>query len=248
MKTRPKVGFLPLYLKLYDDALPERRAGFKAFLESIERGLGSCGLDVVSAPVCRIKPEFERAVNQFRKADVDCMITLHLAYSPSLESVAAMAKLDVPLIILDTTMDLSFDQKVHPDRIMYNHGVHGVMDFASMLRRNGRPFSIVAGHLGNSDVLERAAEQARAACAARQLKTTRALRIGESFKGMGDFAVPETVMRQQLGITVKQVGVAELGKAMRAVSSRDVSAELGRDRIWKVLAYVDSVREYGKTP
>jgi cytochrome c oxidase cbb3-type subunit 3 len=24
--------------------------------------------------------------------------------------------------------------------------------------------------------------------------------------------------------------------------------ELGRDRIWKVLAYVDSVREYGKTP
>ena len=25
-------------------------------------------------------------------------------------------------------------------------------------------------------------------------------------------------------------------------------AELGRDRIWKVLAYVDSVREYGKTP
>jgi cytochrome c oxidase cbb3-type subunit 3 len=25
-------------------------------------------------------------------------------------------------------------------------------------------------------------------------------------------------------------------------------AELGRDRIWKVLAYVDSVREYGKVP
>ena len=25
-------------------------------------------------------------------------------------------------------------------------------------------------------------------------------------------------------------------------------AELGRDRIWKVLAYVDSVREYGKNP
>jgi len=25
-------------------------------------------------------------------------------------------------------------------------------------------------------------------------------------------------------------------------------ADLGRDRIWKVLAYVDSVREYGKTP
>jgi hypothetical protein len=25
-------------------------------------------------------------------------------------------------------------------------------------------------------------------------------------------------------------------------------AELGRDRIWKVLAYVDSVREYGKKP
>jgi mono/diheme cytochrome c family protein len=24
--------------------------------------------------------------------------------------------------------------------------------------------------------------------------------------------------------------------------------ELGRDRIWKVLAYVDSVREYGKKP
>jgi mono/diheme cytochrome c family protein len=24
--------------------------------------------------------------------------------------------------------------------------------------------------------------------------------------------------------------------------------QLGRDRIWKILAYVDSVREYGKKP
>lgn len=230
MTRKPRVGLLPFYLKLYDDSLPQCRKGFAPFLSAVEKGFAARGLEVVPAPVCRIRPEFEKAVAAFRTADVDCVITVHLAYSPSLESVGAMARLRVPLIILDTTMDEAFDQRVSPARIMYNHGVHGVMDFASMLRRNGVPFSIVAGHYRRSKVLDRAADLARAAFAARELRTTRALRIGESFRGMGDFSVDEAVMRRTLGIRVKQMTVADLARAMRAVTPAKVAAELAADR------------------
>jgi len=218
-----------LYLKLYDDVLPKTREGFAKLLGAIKHGFETRGLEVVQAPVCRIKPEFEKAVSAFTKADVDCIVSLHMAYSPSLESVGAMAKTEVPIIILDTTMDESFDQKVDPDRIMYNHGVHGVMDFASMLRRNGRRYSIVAGHYRRPEVLDRAADMVRAAYAARELKTTRALRIGESFRGMGDFSVAEPVMAKKLGIEVTQKGIADLARAMRGVTAREVAAEINSD-------------------
>ena len=81
--------------------------------------------------------------------------------------------LKLPLLLLDTTMDFDFGQAVDPDRILYNHGIHGVQDLACMLRRNERPFEIVAGHVRHSDVLASAGQVARAARAAKKLRGLR---------------------------------------------------------------------------
>jgi len=242
-----KAGLLPFYLKLYDDQLPEKRAGFKKVLKDVTVGLEKCGLEIVTAPVCRIKSEFAKAVELFKKEKVDCIITLHLAYSPSLESVDVIAKSGLPVIILDTTTDASFDQRTSPDKIMYNHGVHGVMDFASMLRRVGRRFEIIAGHYLVSNVLERTANAVRAITAAKSFRSTSALRIGESFKGMGDFAVDEKTMASKLGIRVTQKGIGDLAKAASSISIKQVEDEVKNDRkLFKVVAplevHVRSVR------
>ena len=69
------------------------------------------------------------------------------------------------MVILDVTMDAEFGVGVSPDRILYNHGVHGVMDFASMLRRRGRAFEIVAGHAGDAALLHRGCHHCRLASA-----------------------------------------------------------------------------------
>ena len=51
---RPRVGLLPCYLKLYDDLLPESRAGFDGFVERIAAALEARGISVHTAPVCRV--------------------------------------------------------------------------------------------------------------------------------------------------------------------------------------------------
>lgn len=230
MTRKPSIGLLPLYLKLYDDRMPKVREKFEPFLKTVVRGFESCGVKVRRAAVCRVAGEFRQAVRNFEKCDVDMIVTLHLAYSPSLESVEVLARSDLPVLMLDTTMDYDFGRSVDPSRIMFNHGIHGVQDLASMLHRQGKRFQIVAGHVTKSDVLARAAGVARAACGARVLRSTRALRIGESFRGMGDFAVEEKTLEQVLGVTVDQITAGALASDVRKVTERQIKDELAQDR------------------
>jgi len=98
-----------------------------------------------------------------------------------------------------------------------------------MLRRRRKPFHIAAGHVTESDVMARAIGIAKAAFGARRLQTTRALRIGESFRGMGDFSVSEALMREKLGIAVDQIGPDELAAELKQVTAEDAAAEMARD-------------------
>jgi L-arabinose isomerase len=230
MIRAPRIGLLPFYLALYDECLPDARTQFQPFLDEVIHGLAARGIEVIPSDICRVADEFAFAVSLFEAQQVDLIISLHLAYSPSLESLQALLETNIPLLILDTTMDAAFDQRVDPDRIMYNHGVHGVMDLASVLRRTGRAFEIVAGHVGESAVLDRAAEIARGAFAASRFINTRALRIGDSFAGMGDFAVEEEVLEAVLGITVEQIELDELSPYVKAVTEAEITAEMDADR------------------
>ena len=86
-----KVGYLPLYIKLYDDSNPHYRDPMVDYMHMLIKMLESQGLEVVLADeVCRIKPEFDRAAKKFNDAGVSAVITQHLAYSPSLESIEAL--------------------------------------------------------------------------------------------------------------------------------------------------------------
>lgn len=230
MNRKPKIGLLPFYLKLYDDMMPERRAGFDDFLARIAQGFEARGITVCKAPVCRLRDEFERAVNTFESDSVDAIVSLHLAYSPSLESVDVFCKTTLPLIVLDTTMDGDFGRDVKAERIMFNHGVHGVMDFTCMLRRRKRHYALIAGHDSHPGLLDRAAARVRAAIAAREWNGTRALRVGPAFKGMGDFTVEESILRDRFGLAIREVGIADLDKAVEAVRESDLELEIASDR------------------
>jgi len=226
----PKAGLLPFYLKLYDDLLPACRDGFTDYVQRIHTGLEAHGVAVATAPVCRVAEEFKAAILQFEQDGADCIVTLHLAYSPSLEALGAFRETSLPVIILDATMDAGFGRNASPDRIMYNHGIHGVMDFASMLRRNRRPFEIVAGHDADPQVLDRVADFVRAAVAAGALRDSRVLRVGDTFAGMGDFSVEEDVLAAKLGINVKQIGLDALDESIQAINDDAVAGELAADR------------------
>ena len=71
-----KIGFLPLYIKLYDDCGSGAvgRPRLEPFYERLAGEFEARGFEVVRNPFCRIKPEFEAAVAKFEAEAVDCPI------------------------------------------------------------------------------------------------------------------------------------------------------------------------------
>ena len=198
----PVVGLLPLYLELYDQVVPELRREVEAFAATIKTELEKPGVTVIAAPVCRVKSEFKAAVKQFEAQGAAAIVTLHLAYSPSLESIEALAGTDLPVIMLDTTPDYEFGFGVDPARIMPNHGIHGVQDLANMLLRRGKKFLLEAGHWQHSDVLARVQTDIKSGIVADGMKKARVGLVGSPFRGMGDFFVPFAKLRELIGMTV----------------------------------------------
>ncbi len=240
MRRQLKIGILPLYLDLYDRCLPETLQQFAPFLARMVEGFASRGVTVVQADDSRNSHEVASAVRQFERANVDLIVVLHLAYSPSLESADVLASSHLPILLFDTTMDADFGPDTDPSRIMLNHGIHGVMDLASVLRRQGTAYEILAGHLSDPTLFDRAVSVVRAARAKHSLRL-RALRIGLPFTGMGDFDVPSHVLLDTLGVTVDQFVVDDLIPWVKAVTPEEVAAEMAADRAQFDCAVPDDV-------
>jgi len=220
-----KAGLLPLYIKLYDDSAPGVRPRLEAFYETVATLLEARGVEILRCPFCRLEPEFARAVAGFEEAGADAVITLHMAYSPSLEAVDILTNSSLPVIVLDTTETLEFPNTQSPGEIMYNHGIHGVMDLCSMLIRRGKAFAIAAGHYAESDCLDRVVGYLRAAVAAGALNGTRVGLMGGRFAGMGDFTVPPEEMKARFGIETLELTAETLGKIYDSVTEEEVEAE-----------------------
>lgn len=222
---KPKIGLLPLYIKLYDDSSPSYRPHVEAFYAKIADALSLRGLEVLRVPVCRIKSEFAAAVKSFEDAGADAVVTLHLAYSPSLESAEVLAGTKLPLIVLDTTPDYEFDPGIDSAKISYNHGIHGVMDMCNLLCRNGKKFEIFAGHWEKSRVLDRVTIAVYGAVMAADIRRAKVGTFGKPFDGMGDFAVPYDTIKKTIGAEAFTIDPEQL----EPVAEERVRAEYEND-------------------
>ena len=227
---KPKIGFLPLYVELYDLTTPEVRPHIDAFHQLAVTKLQEQGLEVVDVPVCRLAEEFHSAVSVFAEEDVDAVVTLHLAYSPSLESEEALKEVQVPIIVMDTTPDYVYDQNTDAGALMLNHGIHGVQDMCNLLRRHGKNFRVYAGHMEHSDILKRVADAARVAMMVHALKTSKVGLVGEPFAGMGDFRIPFEEMKKELGIEMVPYDFEAGKKRIEGVTEAEVQEEFSADQ------------------
>ncbi len=231
MSDQPKVGLLPLYIALYDRALPDLLKTMMPFLEEVAEAIRAQGIAPVTAPVCRLRSDYEAAVKRFNEEQVDAIVTLHLAYAPSLEAVDALCAAPQPIIMLDTTPDAAFGRDAGPDLILRNHGIHGLQDLANLLRRRGKPYWVIAGHLEHRpDVMEALARTVAFVCAARRFKSTRALRIGPPLEGMGDFQVGPGVLGSRFGIEVSTIEPQQLAPEVEQVTAAQIEEEIRQNQ------------------
>ena len=237
---KTKIGLLPLYLKLYDDADLRNTDRVDGFYNTIAEEFSKLDLEVITVPVCRIEDEFKSAVNKFEEEDVCAIITLHLAYSPSLESIDALSSTKIPIIVCDTTPTYAYGPDQDPGELMFNHGIHGVQDMCNLLIRKGKPFQIEAGHWEKSNVLERVVTHVKSAKMFSQFYGISVGLIGEPFKGMGDFFVPQNKLKDDFAIKTITMKPETIKQISSNVSSDEVKKEVLKDKEIFILENVES--------
>lgn len=226
-----KIGLLPLYIALYDEISPHVRPRMEAFYEEIAVRFEKRGLCVErTKDFCRLKPEFEEAIAGFETAGVDAIVTLHMAYSPSLESIETLASTKLPIVVLDTTETLEFTPWQESGEVMYNHGIHGVMDMCSMLKRYGKEYAIAAGHYQESDCIDRACSFVRAAVAANAVRQARVGLVGGAFEGMGDFAVDPAELAKRFHICIENLKPDVLESYVKDIGKEAIEKEMEDNR------------------
>lgn len=224
-----KIGFLPLYIALYDKTGPHQRVRHTAFCEVLTKKFEDEGLEVVASEICTLKPQFEKAVADFEAAGVDAIVTVHLAYSPSGEYYEVLSKTKLPIVVLDTTVTDDFSQHSDRGEISYCHGIHGVMDMCCMLRRNNKPFAICAGHVDDEKMWDKLVGYVKAAASAKAFYNSSVGIIGGKFDGMEDFTVSEDVLKSRFGIDVIKSDKDELKKITAEVTDDEIKAEVEKE-------------------
>lgn len=225
-----KIGFLPLYVKLYDDGAPKMRVRINAFAKEIEDMLASKeGVEVVASDICRLEDEFKAAIELFEKENVDSIVTMHLAYSPSLQSEKVLKETKLPIVVLDTTPTFDFTTGDDDSPISYNHGIHGVQDMCNLLVRNKKEFFIEAGHYLESDVIDRVIERVKGIKIAKTFRNSRVGTIGGAFAGMGDFAISEHLYGE-IGIERVALSSDEAKKYFAGVTEDEIDALIASDK------------------
>ena len=225
-----KIGFLPLYIKLYDDSCGELRPRLEAFYEEMAQILENEGLEVMRTPFCRLESEFKAAVENYEKENADCIVTLHMAYSPSLESAGVLVNTKLPIVVMDTTMTYEFAPTTINDEIDYNHGIHGVMDFCNLLIRGKKTYAITCGHYKESDVVKETVNYVKASVAANSVKGTKVGVFGGSFSGMGDFIVTPEEMKENFDVEFIVSNNDEARQITQSVTDEEIDAEIEADK------------------
>lgn len=220
-----KIGFLPLYIKLYDRTSPARRVHLQETYEKLSDMIEARGISVVRSKLSCLAPEFEAEIARYEAEDCDAIVTWHAAYSPSLESIDAICNTKLPVVVLDTTETLTFTNMQDPAMIGYNHGIHGVMDFCSMLTRRKKPYAIAAGHFEESDVIDRVCGFVKSIIAARALNGMKVGLVGGAFEGMGDFTVDYNELKNLFGIDIEQMDTKRLSEIYNSVTTDEINAE-----------------------
>ncbi len=225
-----KIGFLPLYVKLYDDYSPQMRPRIEAFAEEIKALLGKRDdVEVYASDICRLENEFAKAVSFFEENNVDAIVSLHLAYSPSLESEKALKNTKLPIVILDTTPNFAFTDDDDNGAITYNHGIHGVQDMCNLLVRNNKTFYVEAGHYLESDVLDRVIRRVKGIKVAANFRKAKVGTIGGAFAGMGDFCVSDCVY-EEIGIERVNLLPSEAKEYFASVTEAEIDALIEEDK------------------
>jgi len=214
----PSVGLLPLMLEMYKEYEPEMVQKQKPFIDVVKKKLERFSR-VSVREVCANRKEVGAAVQSFEKDGVDIIIIIFIAYATSISALNPLLGTAIPLLLFSTAPKSSMALGMSMEDIMLNHGVHGYMDLANVLRRRGRQFIFVSGSTDDDGAFGEI-----------ERWSSRPSLAGYTFDGMGDFGVDTTHLNATLGPELKHIPLTFLAENIKSISDGELKREAERDR------------------
>jgi len=226
---KPKVGLLLLMLEMYKKFLPDLQKKQKPFITGIVDSLEKFS-GVKCASICTNKYEVRTSIKKFEADDIDIIVVVFLSYATSISVLNPLLETNIPILLFSTAPKSSMAEGITMDDVMLNHGVHGYMDLANVLKRNKRQYQFVSGKKADEKAFGEIEQWTRAARVKKLLMDSIIGIAGYTFDGMGDLGIDTTFLYSKIGPEVKHIPLNQIAERIMSVSDDAVNKEIEKDK------------------
>ena len=139
------------------------------------------------------------------------VVTWMHTFSPAKMWIAGLDALRKPMLHLHTQAGVALPwSTIDMDFMNLNQAAHGDREFGYVGARLGVARKVIAGHVGNPDIIDRIATWTRAAKGAHELRTLLLARFGDNMRDVAVTEGDKVEAQLRFGVSVNTYGVNEL--------------------------------------
>ena len=229
LKARPRIGILAVGLAAYWPQFAGMREAVLGHHARLLNVIGDRAERIEIGLVDTIEGA-RAAAARLAASDVDIVFVHLTTYATSEPLLIAVSELDVPIVLLNVQSVRKLDMaKVHGigDWLGVAISCAALPEMTASLRRIGKRFDIVTGHLdGDAVMAGELSSWLDAASIRRTLRTSSFGLFGRPYPGMTDLSIDETAFLAAFGAYTKHLGWDDIAAAAAGVSEAEAEARL----------------------
>ncbi len=220
--ARPRIGLLPAGHLIYWDQFPGLKEMGLNMYEQFSRRLGQIG-EVISPGLVDTKEKAWEAGKLFKDKSVDILLILPLGYTTGIVVLPCVRQLDVPVRILNSHLDSSYDYKTADTAVyLYHEGPCCIPEYAAGLVNMGQKFKVRSGPFASDRLWNEVMADCNGSAAARAFGSMNLGLIGNTYTGMVDMPTDEHRWLRASGRLFARPEVEEIEEAYHRVSKKQL--------------------------
>lgn len=219
---KPRIGFLATGHLIYWDQFPGLKDMCMDMYHQLLRRLEQIG-DVKSPGLVDTPEKAEKAGKFFTKEEIDIILVCPLGYTTGMVLLPCVKQLDIPIRILNTHIDSSYDLKTaDTTAYLYHEGPCCIPEYAAGLISIGKKFKVRTGPFDSERFWNEITADCTGAAAARAFRSMNIGIIGNTYTGMVDMPTDEHRWLKATGNLIIRPEIEEIEEAFHRVKPRQL--------------------------
>jgi len=228
--ARPRIGLLPAGHLMYWGQFPGLKERGLNMYDKFRERVGEIG-EVISPGLVDTQEKAWQAGELFQKEKVDILLVLPLGYTTGIVVLPCARQVDVPIRILNTHLDSSYDYKnADTATYLYHEAPCCIPEYAAGLVNMGRQFRVRTGPFGSARFWRQVSADCVGPAAARAFRSMNVGIIGNTYTGMVDMPTDEHRWLRATGNLIVRPEVEEIEEAYHRVADDQLQEMYGQFR------------------